>query len=941
MQMIKKNTLRAALMLLLVLCFAAAAKPEQVQAAGGEVSVTSCKLNGKGKKITVKAKVKTKTKAMGNKLYLLGLNANASESGTKSGTPLASVKAKKGTVTFKVNYDSSKLYQKFVVAYKKNKKYTIVSNARYITNPEVLASYTGTGPKASSKKGLQVEELSDSLEIGTQHAVINWTLNSLLNNNAIHKTEYTYKGKTYYFDADQLQRNDEQVKAYNAAGVRVTVILLLPKDSASAGTASMQFGGSSYTKFSSFKTSNAAGCRTFEAAMTYLAARYGTQENLVCGWILGNEVNSAAIWNYGGGKNIDNYMANYARAFRICYNAVKSASKYAKVYISLDNNWNRDIDGKGKQYFSAKATVDKFYEKLKAQGTVSFQIAFHAYPQGMSDPVFWDDTQATASKNTPLINFKNIQVLTKYAKNNFGKDCTVLLSEQSFNSSRGEAVQAAAYAYAYYISEGNSQIEAFIYGREFDHPDEIKSGYQWGLCDNWHGKRQIWSVFQYIDSKESFSFTDPLLKYTNLKKWNKISGFKKTICTKMASKLKKGTMVSIRPASATGLTLEWEKMNTGDGYEIYRDGALVASIAGNSNVTYTDKNLATGSAHQYQVRMYKNAPGKTLYGTMSDPVWATVTAAQVELNENNNEVSGNQIKIAWKKMSDAAGFEIYRSTDINGTFTLIGTAEGDKTSYKDTDTVSGQTYYYKVRAYAMAGAVPCYGEFSAVTEQQARIQLTASVVDGKIVLNWTKWLDAERYRVYCKPQSAQSYVRMKSLNELTYTSGTFNDVPNHPVEFAVGEVYCFRVRADFRDGTFSKYSNVIEIVVRTQENPVVVPVDPAGAGDTEKPGEESTEAENTETEAVEEESTEPGNAGTETVEDEIPEEGITETKAPEEESTESGDTETKAPEEESTEPGNAGTKAPEDEISESGDTETKVPEEESTEPGQKREFDDI
>ena len=61
--------------------------------------------------------------------------------------------------------------------------------------------------------------------------------------------------------------------------------------------------------------------------MTYLAMRYGTKENLVCGWILGNEVNSAAIWNYGGGKSLDAYMANYARAFRICYNAVRSVTK--------------------------------------------------------------------------------------------------------------------------------------------------------------------------------------------------------------------------------------------------------------------------------------------------------------------------------------------------------------------------------------------------------------------------------------------------------------------------------------------------------------------------------------------------------------------------------------------------------------------------------------
>ena len=122
---------------------------------------------------------------MGKKLYLLGLNANASESGKKSNKPLASVKTKKGTITFRVNYSDAMLYQKFVVACKKGNKYKIISNARYITNPQALASYKSKGPKASSKKGIQAEELADSLEIGTKHVVLNWTLNSLLNQNAI------------------------------------------------------------------------------------------------------------------------------------------------------------------------------------------------------------------------------------------------------------------------------------------------------------------------------------------------------------------------------------------------------------------------------------------------------------------------------------------------------------------------------------------------------------------------------------------------------------------------------------------------------------------------------------------------------------------------------------------------------------------------------------
>lgn len=804
-----------------------------VQAADLPVSMTSCKLNSSAKKLTVKAKVKTKTSAMGKKLYLLNLDANASETGQTSTKSIASVKAKKGTITFNVKYNSSMLFQKFVVAYKKGSKYTIVSDVKYITNPEKLAIFSGKGPKAASKKGLQVEDVTDSLELGTKHAVVNWTLNSLLNDKAVNKTSFQYKNKTYYLDADQLSRNDELVRRFNAEGVRVTVILLLAKDAASTGTKAMQFGGYTYTLYSSFKTSNAKGCRTFEAVMSYLAKRYGTKENLVSGWILGNEVNSACIWNYGGNKSLDSYMANYARAFRICYNAVKSVSKNSNVYISLDNNWNNDADGSGKRYFSTKATLDKFYEKIKAQGNITFQIAYHAYPQGMSDPIFWDDTQATNSVNTKIVNFKNLKVLTNYVKKNMGKNYKIMLSEQSFNSSRGEAVQAAAYAYAYYISESNSMIEALIYGREFDHPSEMSLGYRWGLCDNWRAKRLIWSVYQYIDSKDSLKFTNPLLQYTNIKKWGKISGFKKSKYTAMPSKFAKASITDTESISTTSVKISWDKLNSGDGYELYRDGRLIATIKENTNVSYEDKGLVAGNTYQYSVRMYKEAPKDSdanqrvkLYGTLSSPVSVTVSTGQVVINEENCEADGNQIKIAWKKLANVSGYEISRAVQENGVYTVVGKAEANSSSYTDTAPAAGTTYYYKVRAFVTVNGVNYYGNYSDPISKLARIQLTVKIENGKVVLSWTKYQNITRYRLYCKPQSQSNYIWIKTANNaLTYSCDSYSakgGTDSVIVKFVPGVTYDFRVRAVLSTSpdTFSKYSNEPSIVIDESVNPV-------------------------------------------------------------------------------------------------------------------------
>ena len=834
-----------AAVLLLLMCFVIE-DVTPIQAAEQPVTVSSCKLNSSGSKLTVEAKVKKKTKSMGKKLYLLNLNAYNSETGKKSVKPLASVKTKKGTITFKVKYNSSMLYQKFVVAYKTKGKYQIVSDARYITNPEVLAAYKGKGPKAASKKGLQVEHLSDSLELGTQHAVINWTLNSLLNNDAINKETFKYKGKTYCLDADQIRKNDELVQAYNAAGVRVTVILLLPKDAASTGTSSMQYGGYSYTKFSSVKTSSKTGCRTFEAIMTYLAKRYSTKQNLVCGWILGNEINSPCVWNYGGGKSLNSYVKDYARSFRICYNAVKSCNKNANVYVSLDNNWTRDLDGKKNSYFGSKSVLDTFYKKIKAQGNIVFQIAYHAYPQGMSDPVFWDDSMATNSTKAKIINFKNLRVLTNYVKKNFGKKYTIMLSEQSFNSNRGELVQAAAYAYAYYISESNSMIEAFIYGREIDHPEEIQTGYRWGLCDNWYAKRLIWHVFQYIDSKDSFKFTDPLVKYTDLKKWSKVSGFNKTKYSKMKSKRQKGAITDITPVSSTSVTLTWKKLDQGDGYEIFRDGKLIASVAENFNVTYTDTGLAKGSTHKYQIRMYKEAPNAKnpsqkvrLYGEKSSAVSVTLTAGQVVLETKKCVVSGKEITVAWKKMTDVDGFEILRSTAENGNYSVVGSVAGNKTSYKDKNTQSGTTYYYRVRAYVKVNGTNYYGKNSDAVAKQALIQLSAEIVNGEIVLNWTQWQNATKYRVYCTTESANDFKRLKNVEGLTYRCKEYIDSSGAKISFEEGEEYLFRVRYYIDGDHRSPYSNTVSIKI--QEGDMI---SSTGASEEET---ESDDTENQET----------------------------------------------------------------------------------------------
>ena len=93
----------------------------------------------------------------------------------------------------------------------------------------------------------------------------------------------------------------------------------------------------------------------------------------------------------------------------------------------------------------------------------------------------------------------------------------IILTEQGFTSyspTRGDIpeIQAAAYAYSYYLVDSNPYIDAYTVSRQVDAPSEAKQGLKFGLweCDmNQPDKivatkrKKIWQVFRDIDKKNS------------------------------------------------------------------------------------------------------------------------------------------------------------------------------------------------------------------------------------------------------------------------------------------------------------------------------------------------------------------------------------------------------------------------------------------------------
>ena len=72
--------------------------------------------------------------------------------------------------------------------------------------------------------------------------------------------------------------------------------------------------------------------------------------------------------------------------------------------------------------------------------------------------------------------------------------------------------------------------------------------------------------------------------------------------------------------------------------------------------------------------------------------------------------------ISWAKVSNASGYQLSYSTSKSGTYTSL--TKTSSTSYTHTGLTSGNTYYYKVRAYAkLADGSKVYGAWSSVESQ--------------------------------------------------------------------------------------------------------------------------------------------------------------------------------------------------------------------------------
>lgn len=453
-------------------------------------------------------------------LYLFALGCYEDES-ELSGEPAASGH-KDTECEIEFSYEKEYLFERFVPTLLMDGEYVPLAHGVYLTNPEAIADNQDPYPEISSKKGLLLDPTmlyTDKLtDLGVKHAIYNIPLSNIMGettNEVFPTITYSYKGKDYVFNGASINGYDGLFTYLTELGMCSTAIIL--NDWNDEYPELIHPDARNRNDDAYYYMANAAeeeGARTLEAVASFLTERYsGTEHGMVYNWVIANEINQHKTWNYLETEDAAYYAREFEKFFRIFYLAAKSSYANAKVYFSVDHIWNDD--GNGKEYFNARNVIEEFNTAAVVHGNYDWGIAIHPYPDPLTRVNYWSQ-EYSKTQDAPLVTIMNLNVLTDFLSreeylDTQGEVRSITITELGFSSQSGEKLQAAAFAYCYYIVDANPYIEAFIMNRQTDAPEEVAMGLSFGLYRYDQSEKFVKDVFRYIDTDEAYEHTEFML----------------------------------------------------------------------------------------------------------------------------------------------------------------------------------------------------------------------------------------------------------------------------------------------------------------------------------------------------------------------------------------------------------------------------------------------
>ncbi|MBO5666517.1 MAG: hypothetical protein J6S45_03625, partial [Firmicutes bacterium] len=386
-----------------------------------------------------------------------------------------------------------------------------VSNEHYITNPEAIAGFTSPRMEVGIK-GILPDALrmagTDYAELGIQQVAYNMYLDLICSSAEVPGAIlFEYNGKPYYFDGGIMQMYDSVVKIFNYQGIAVTMVILNEGTGAYSKDLIHPLAAGGNCPGYALNVATEQGTDHLKAIAAFLGQRYSGQTG--CGqvdnWVLGNEVNARTSWWYTKSDSLDLNVNIYAKGFRIFYNEMKGMNANCRLYISLDQEWNRKSNPGS---FLSRDYLDQFNYYMLREGNIDWSLSFHPYNSPLYDAYAWNGPEAwvKTTLKTPYMTMQNLDLLIDYMHqpaclNPAGEVRSISLGEIGYTSSFGTEAQEASIAYGYLKAASLPDVDSFILFRQTDNAHEMESHLAMGLIDLEGNRKPAYDIYKYLGTE--------------------------------------------------------------------------------------------------------------------------------------------------------------------------------------------------------------------------------------------------------------------------------------------------------------------------------------------------------------------------------------------------------------------------------------------------------